>query len=165
MQILINHIIEQLEENQNGKVWIGPTFNRVLEKIDDKNAFIRPVEEMHSVAEILSHLTTWQKETILKIRTGKGKRTDDCEENWYTNDKLSASGWSALREAYVNSLAEIINLLKEKEDSFLDQEYYDTDFKGYYPYKFVIKGMLHHNLYHLGQIGITIKYLKKIGKY
>lgn len=165
MKILIEHIIQQLLENQAGKVWIGPTFKSKLQSINDDNAFIRPLPDLHSVAEIISHLTTWQKETILKIKTGEGSLTDDCEENWYANEKLKTKTWATIWEEYQASLSEIIALLGTKEDSFLEEQYYDTDFKGNYPYSFVINGMLHHNLYHLGQLGIIVKYLKLEGKY
>ncbi len=165
MKVLIENIISQLSDNQEGKVWIGPNYNRILENIDEKNAFIRPDRHLHSVAEIISHLTTWQKETILKIKTGEGSLTDDCEENWFSNETLKAMGWSNVLSEYKASLTEIIQLLKTKEDSFFNEQYYDTDFKGDYPYSFVINGMLHHNIYHLGQLGIIVKYLKKKGMY
>jgi hypothetical protein len=123
--------------------------------------FLRPIENLHSIAEIISHLTLWRKETILKIQTGKGSKTDDCEENWLTNDKLKKLGWEKIKAEYDKTLHELIDLLKSKEDFFLNEQYYDTDFKGYYKYKFVINGMLHHDIYHLGQLGIIIKYLTK----
>lgn len=165
MKVIIEHIIQQLLDNQAGKVWVGTTYERKLEKINEDNAFIRPQPELHSVAEIISHLATWQKETILKIQTGTGKLTDDCEENWYSNEKLKEKKWATVLNEYKASLTELIVLLKTKEDSFLETQYYDPDFKGNYPYSFIINGMLHHNLYHLGQIGIIVKYLKKMGKY
>ena len=165
MKVLIEYITNQLLENQEGRVWIGSNYDSKLEKIDEENAFIRPKTDLHSVAEIISHLTTWQKETILKIKTGEGSLTDDCDENWYSNEKLQKKKWSIILTEYKSSLAEIIELLKTKDDNFLEEQYYDTDFKGNYPYSFVINGMLHHNIYHLGQLGIIIKYLKKMGKY
>ena len=165
MQGVIERIISQLVNNQEGKAWIGPNYQSKLKEITDENAFTRPLPDLHSVAEIISHLTTWQKETILKIRTGEGSLTDDCEENWYSNDKLREKKWATIWKEYQESLAEIIALLQTKEDSFLEEQYYDTDFKGNYTYSFVINGMLHHNLYHLGQLGIIIKYLKLEGKY
>lgn len=165
MKNTVEYIINQLLENQSGKPWIGPNYDRQLSKIDVNNAFIRPLPDLHSVAEIISHLTTWQRETILKINTGEGSITDDAEGNWYTNDKLQAKGWATVLGDFKSSLSEIITLLKTKEDSFLEEQYYDTDFKGHYPYSFVINGVLQHNLYHLGQLGIIIKYLKKMGKY
>ncbi|MEM7040615.1 MAG: DinB family protein, partial [Bacteroidota bacterium] len=129
----------------------------------EDNAFVRPLPDLHSVAEIVSHLTTWQKETILKIETGTGSLTDDAEANWYSNEVLKAKTWATVRQEYEESLAKIIQLLETKEDSFLQTTYYDTDFKGDYPYSFVIYGMLHHNIYHLGQLGYIAKYLKKKG--
>ena len=165
MNHLIQNIIEQLLEVQNGKLWMGSNYTRQLSKIDEQNAFIRPIENLHSVAEIISHLTLWRKETILKIKTGKGSKTDDCEENWLSNEKLKVIGWQKIKQEYDNSLTVLIRLLREKEDTFLNEIYYDTDFKGDYPYSFVLKGMLHHDIYHLGQIGIIVKYLKEINKY
>ena len=45
-------------------------------------------------------------------------------------------------------------IVGECNDSFLNDTYFDTDFNDYYPYRFVMKGMLEHDLYHLGQIGL-----------
>ncbi len=78
-----------------------------------------------------------------------------------TNDKLEILGWDNIKLKYDKTLSELIDLLKMKNDNFLNEQYYDTDFKGYYEYRFVISGMLHHDIYHLGQLGIIIKYLKE----
>lgn len=164
MKYLIENIIQQLKEVQNGKPWIGSNFDSKLTQVDENTVFLRPIENLHSVAEIISHLTLWRKETVLKIKTGKGSKTDDCEENWLTNDKLKIMGWKKIRSEYDNSLSELIELLRGKDDKFLNEQYYDTDFKGYYEYGFVINGMLHHDIYHLGQLGIIIKYLKENNK-
>lgn len=161
--MVIEHIIQQLLDNQNGKVWIGSNYERKLGDINEDNAFIRPLPDLRSVAEIISHLTTWQKETILKIETGKGRLTDDCEENWYPNEKLKQKTWAKIWHEYQTSLTKLIEILKTKEDNFLNKLYYDTDFQGNYPYSFVINGMLYHNIYHLGQLGVIVKYLKKMG--
>ena len=161
MNYLINHIIQQLEDVQHGKLWIGSSYDSKLNQLDEVSFFVRPLDGLHSVAEIISHLTLWRKETILKIQTGEGSKTEDCEENWLTNDQLKSLGWNHIKSKYDQTLSEIIKLLKIKEDSFLDESYYDTDFKNHYPYSFVINGMLHHDLYHLGQLGIIIKFLKE----
>ncbi|AUP78594.1 DinB family protein [Flavivirga eckloniae] len=159
MNTLINHIIEQLTEIQSGKIWIGSSYKSKLNSIDDHLVFISPIKDLHSIAEIISHLTLWRNEAILKIKTGKGSKTDDCEENWLTNEKLKVKGWTKIKSEYDNSLSELIDLLKEKNDEFLNETYYDTDFKGIYKYRFLLNGMLHHDIYHLGQLGIIIKYL------
>lgn len=162
MKVLIQNIINQLIEIQKSKVWVGSTYESKLKNINEQNAFVKPHADLHSVAEIISHLTTWQNETILKIKTGKGILTDADEQNWYSNEKLKGKTWVVILENYKTSLNTLIEILKTKEDYFLKQQYYDPDFKGNFPYSFVINGMLHHSIYHLGQIGITVKFLKKI---
>ncbi|CAM1340731.1 DinB family protein [Tenacibaculum amylolyticum] len=163
MQILINHLIQQFIAIQNGKIWIGSSYKSKLSAINEHLVFIRPQKNLHSIAEILSHLTLWRTEAILKIKTGKGSKTDDCAENWLSNEVLKTKGWTNIKSDYDESLTQLIELLKEKEDSFLNDEYYDTDFKGNYTYSFLINGMIHHDLYHLGQLGIIIKYLNLEG--
>ena len=117
---------------------------------------------MHSVAEIISHLTTWRKETHIKIKTGKGSITDSHPSNWQSNDVLKRMGKGQLVMQYRKSLLPIIELLRTKNDTFLQETYFDTDFKDYYSYQFVIKGMLHHDVYHLGQIGLLKNLMHKI---
>ncbi|UOB19345.1 DinB family protein [Abyssalbus ytuae] len=161
MNILIQHIINQLTLVQNGKLWVGSTYQSKLREVSESLVFKRPLPDLHSIAEIISHLTLWREEAILKIKTGTGSKTDDCEENWWPVHKLKLKGWSKIKADYDHSLLTLIELLQNKDDTFLDQKYYDTDFKDYYPYRFLLDGMLHHDIYHLGQLGIIIKFLKE----
>ena len=156
MRILIDDLIVQLIQIQRGKNWIGINFQQQLKSLTEKE-FYHQENSMHSIAEIISHLITWRKETIIKIKTGKGSITDDHPSNWQSNEALKSIGKYQLLRNYEESLAALVALLKSKNDSFLDESYFDTDFKGYYPYSFVVKGMIHHDLYHLGQIGLIIK--------
>jgi hypothetical protein len=160
LRVLNQEIIRQLQEIQEAKIWIGESFSKKLDMVDETEVFTRPLPELHSIAEIISHLTTWRKETILKIKTGKGSLTDNSKENWLTNDILIEVGWSEILKQYKDTLLELITILENKEDHFLAEKYYDNDFNGMYEYRFVLNGMLHHDIYHLGQLGIIIKLLK-----
>ena len=160
MRTELESLIQQYRDVQSGVLWMGANYLRRFNELDERDAFKRPLPDLHSVAEILSHLSLWRRETILKIETGSGSKTEECEENWLSNEKLLPLGWAQIRSDYENSLEAIIDLLADKDDAFLDREYYDTDFKGHYPYRFVLQGMLHHDLYHLGQIGLILKFLK-----
>ena len=118
MRVLIQDIVDQLREVQEERIWIGESFAKKLAVIDEATVFIRPLPELHSIAEIISHLTTWRKETILKIKTGKGSLTDESEENWLTNDILIKLGWNNILQQYRNSLLELITLLRKKRIDF-----------------------------------------------
>ena len=138
---------------------MGSSFAHKLAGLDETLVFERPLDHLHSVAEIISHLTFWRREALLKIKTGQGSKMDDDPENWLPNDVLQQKGWNQIKKEYDATLNELIASLQDKEDSFLSEIYYDTDFKGEYPYSFLINGMLHHDVYHLGQLGIIIKFL------
>lgn len=150
MNSIIQNIILQLEDIQQGKPWIGSTFMSKLNQVDENEYFKRPFEDLHSVAEIISHLTLWRSEAILKIKIGKGSKTDDCEENWLTNDKLKIIGWDKIKSSYDKTLSDLIELLRLKNDDFLAEQYFDTDFKDYYTYNWLLNGMIQHDAYHLG---------------
>lgn len=159
MQTLINSIIDQMVQIHHGKGWIGVSFEKKIQGISDIDFFAQ-AEGMHSIAEIISHLTTWRFEAILKIRTGEGSITDDDPSNWMSNEELRKVGKDEILRKHTESLSELLTLLKQKNDGFLDKPYYDTDFKSNYPYNFLIQGMLQHDVYHLGQIGLLIKCLR-----
>ncbi len=140
---------------------MGASYERKLEGLDENLAFQRPLDNLHSVAEIISHLIFWREEAKEKILTGKGTKTDDDPGNWLSNNELKTMGWKSLMEKHYASLDKLKQSLRSRNDDFLREEYFDPDFKGMFTYQFLLDGMIHHDLYHLGQIGIIIKLLLK----
>ncbi|MGB5229527.1 DinB family protein [Eudoraea sp.] len=157
----INLTIRQLSEVHNGPIWAGQSYAKKLSQLKGNEMFIRPLPAVHSIAEIIAHIISWRKDTILKLKTGKGELTDAHPEVWRSNEELKAIGWDKIREEDNKTLLELLELLKDKDDTFLDEYYYDPEFEGNYPYSFVLEGMLHHDIYHLGQIGLVIKLIKE----
>lgn len=157
---LINSLIDQLQEIQSGNLWLGVNFEKKLKLLNDDD-FFHKANELHSVAELLSHLTIWRKDVIIKITTGKGNITDCDPSNWANNETLKKLGRKKIISEYNSTLSTIIELLKDRSDAFLSDQYFDIDFKGSYPYSFALYGLLHHDIYHLGQIGILITMMKK----
>ncbi len=157
----INSIIRQLTEVHNGPIWAGTSYNKKLSQLKENQMFVRPLPSIHSIAEIIAHIVSWRKDTILKLKTGKGELTDTHAENWRSNDELKSIGWKKIHEEDRNTLHELLKHLQDKDDTFLNEYYYDPEFGGNYPYSFVLEGMLHHDIYHLGQIGLVIKLLKE----
>lgn len=150
-----------MREVHDGLIWAGTSYNKRLSQLNENKLFVRPLPSVHSIAEIIAHIISWRKDTILKLKTGRGQLTDEQPENWKSNEELKIIGWEKIREEDNNTLRELFQLLQDKDDTFLNELYYDPEFKGNYPYSFVLEGMLHHDIYHLGQIGLVIKLLKE----
>ena len=153
---LINNFVQQLKDNQNGNNWLDENFNKKLETVVDNNAFVRPIPELHSIAELVGHILTWRIEGIKKLQGQKSKITMHSPENWRTNEELKQIGWEKLKTDLFETQHELIALLDGKSDDFLEQ----NDYVPGYSYKYLVEGLIHHDIYHLGQIGIVLKFLK-----
>jgi len=152
---LIKNFIQQLNDLQDGSSWLDENFTKKLDSITEENAFIRPIPEIHSIAELVAHLLIWRQEGIKKLQVKKSKITSHSPENWRTNKELKEIGWEKLKSDLFKSQQEVINLIKNETDNFL----LENDYVPGYSYKYLLEGWVHHDIYHLGQIGITRKLL------
>ena len=50
-EFLINNIIRQLNEIQDGSLWFDQCFRDKIDNLSDDDAFTRPIPKIHSVAE------------------------------------------------------------------------------------------------------------------
>lgn len=156
---LVQNIIKQLKDILDQDIWLDENFHKKWESISDRQAFERPLPEMHSVGELISHLIVWRLEIIKRLQGHRSSLTDKSPENWKTNDELRSIGWLNLKNEFINSQHVLIQLLADKNDQYLENELPDGS-----KFHYLIEGLIHHDLYHLGQLGITIKYLKLQGK-
>lgn len=153
-QVLIRNIIRQLREIQDGSLWFDQCFKEKIDKLSDAEALTRPMPQVHSVAEHISHILEWRKECLLRF---KGQRTDlmNSPDDWKDHIALSEIGWTTLKSLFYESTITLINALENQDDTYLETRFLDTD----YNFHYLIEGIIQHDLYHLGQIGITIKLL------
>jgi len=152
---LVNYLIAQLHEVEKGQPWLDEWFDKKFDSIDEDKAFSPPQEGVHSVAEIMSHLVEWRWEIISRLKGNPRKMEVDSPENWKSLAELKEVGWEALLKSFKESQVELINFLSDKDDEFLTGTYpHSTMMHCYY-----LEGVIHHDLYHLGQIGLVIKLL------
>lgn len=69
---LMRHIIAQLMDLHNGKLWMGDNFEKKTSSIGEQEVFIKPLDFVHSIAEIIAHVTAWTEDLIKKIQSGIG---------------------------------------------------------------------------------------------
>jgi len=153
---ITRNIIEQLKDVQNGITWYDDNIEKKISQITEKQAFLRPIPEIHSVAELVSHIWVWRMDTIRRLNGLESKLTVESPENWKNNEELKETGWEKLKADLIDSQKELVEFLTDKDDAYLEE----TKYKEKYTLKYLVEGILHHDLYHLGQIGITIKLLK-----
>ena len=159
MKARVNNYIRQLQQLYEGGSWQGESYLEKLKAVDEQVAFAQPVSGNHSVAEILWHVIFWR--TIILRRLGSeiefSEKTKE-EQNFLSPESLMKKGWGNLVDEFNQSQKELINLLKTRNDDFLDNKYQSHNFD------FLIEGIIHHDIYHLGQIGLVISILKNKSK-
>jgi uncharacterized damage-inducible protein DinB len=152
---LVDNFIRQIHELHTGSLWFDQCFQDRLTGLSETDAFVRPLGQIHSVAEHISHILAWRRECLLRFR---GERTDlmNSPEDWRSMEELRTIGWTRLTSELEESKMQLINALTDQNDDFLQTPFLDTG----YNFLYLMEGIIHHDVYHLGQIGITIKLLK-----
>jgi len=156
MNTLINEHIRHLNELTRGDAWLDESFKKKLRPVDESNAFLRPMPDLHSVAELISHMTEWKNSVLSILKGGRRTLTMKSPENWRTNDQLRSVGWNDLQQRFFDIQDELIAFLQTVDDHHLLKPVSEESGD----YNKMLTGIIDHDVYHLGQLGITIKYLK-----
>lgn len=158
MEKRIQSYIEQFTQLFNGHPWLDETFSKKLDDLGDEQVFIEAPNNNHCVAQVISHLTEWRKEYLRRLANNSPERmlNDDSPNNWFSKEHLKKTGWAVLYGEFKQTQQQLVELLQSKSDDFLDEPLAGTDHnKEYY-----VAGLLHHDAYHLGQIGLILKWAK-----
>lgn len=155
----IKEIIRSLSETFEGGPWYGKSVMRKLENVPYIIGYKSCVPESHTVAQIVGHLIAWKKFAVEKLKGNNDYSLEiDTNDDWPNIEVHSQKEWEELKRELVATQGEIYELLNEKEDdSFLDEKVDGKD----YNFGYLLKGLVQHDIYHIGQIGLIESQLKK----
>lgn len=149
----VKRIIDQLRKSFEGEAWHGPAVLELLADVDEKRASARPVENAHSIWEIVKHISAWEASAINGIDGIPIDLTDD--EDWPQVEDFSASSWQETIAHLEHTHKRVLARLESVNDQDLLRGVPNRNYSLY----FLLHGIVQHNLYHAGQIAI----LKKAG--
>lgn len=151
-----NHI-RQLEQLYGGGSWNDESFTGKLKTIDEQKAFVQPIPGRHCIAEIVWHCTYWRTVLIKRIQGDNAFRERTVnDQNFLPLQALQQKEWGNLFTEFKQSQELVITLLSTKNDEFLEGEYQDGK-----KFDYLVEGIIHHDIYHLGQIGLVISLVSK----
>lgn len=158
MKTKISKLLRNLNDSFQGTPWHGESLLSQLKKIDFRCVNKTLPDSNNSIAILIQHLIHWRIFVIEKLN---GNETFDIEMNseadWKSIVIRSQSEWEALINELVSTQNRIVEILKnEKEDSFLENKTLGKT----YSYDYLIEGVIKHDIYHSGQIGLLNSYLK-----
>ena len=150
----IQSIIRNLENTLDGDPWYGRPVYAVLREVDSSIAYKKPTPGSHSLIDLLYHMLTWAEFTLKRIEKDDINDLDAFEKLDWREIDPKLHDWDEGLAAFIVAHQQIIALLHTKKDTFLDEI---VDYRQY-DFRYLVNGLIQHNIYHLGQVA----YLKKL---
>jgi len=136
-------LIKQLERVFNGPAWHGPSVVETLSAIAEVNKN-SSFKNSHTILELIAHMTAWRK-YVIEALSGNDTYTVTDEMNFPKPSDLS----SAITELK-STQAQLINCISDFDEVRLTEKVPGKP----YSFQTMLHGILHHDLYHLGQLVI-----------
>lgn len=145
-------ILLLLKNSYEGYSWHGPSLMDTLKDFPIEKALNR-TGTSHNVIEIIEHMIAWRVFTIERL---KGHTEYDVapEENFKTMTTIDENQWNSSLKKLSKSQETLIKLLEKMPEEKL---YEVVGGNRKYNFFFLLHGIIHHDLYHLGQIVLLKK--------
>ena len=153
---------EQVQLAHDGPTWHGAALVENLDGIDAEQAASRPLPEAHSVWEVVLHMTGWTKEVARRL-VGETPGLP-AEGDWPAVGRVSEQSWArareALGEAHTSLAAAVAHFPEARWRDRVGGER-DAPLGTGVSYAAMLAGLLQHDAYHGGQVGLLRKALRR----
>lgn len=137
-----------------GVAWHGPAVLEILSDVDAVKAGNRSINNIHTIAELTGHITTWHRAVLRRLNDEVYEPTED--ENWPVYERIDDNQWQVLKNELEASFRDLYRKMEILDDNALENPVPGKNYNMYY----MLHGVIQHDLYHAGQMAI----LKKAGK-
>ena len=148
MNTEIKSIIHSLQDTLGGEPWYGRPVYDLLKLVNPSHAYMRPANSAHSPAELLYHMLTWAQFTLAAVQEKPENVLRDFEDLDWRYIRLSEHPWEKGVADFKETHQQLISVLQTKKDDFLEKIVPTRK----YNYRFLLNGLIQHNIYHGGQL-------------
>ena len=144
-------ISDQLKRAFNGQAWHGPALLELLEDVNATTAAAHPVKHVHSIWELVLHISAWDNAALVRL-TGQ-KCQPQGTENFPQVAKVNEAAWRKT----VSETKRTHDRLVKTVAGLSDERLRDRVPGKRYNFSHMLHGIAQHELYHAGQIAILKK--------
>ena len=144
----IQHLVTLLTSTFEKGAWHGPTVKEVLAPVSETQAQFR-LPDTHSIVELVNHMTAWRKFTVKKLEGDDLFKVNEEEDNF-----PARTNWNQALRDLDESQRALIDAITVFPANKLDDILPGSD--GKFTYYALIHGIIHHDLYHVGQIRLMM---------
>ncbi|MBK9015671.1 MAG: DinB family protein [Saprospiraceae bacterium] len=154
----IEQLVHDFKAFYNDNPWFGDSYLDVISDISPTEALATPPNQ-HSIAVLLWHMVKWRKSLTERLLGNLDIRADVTDaDNWPDASTQNAETWEAAKTAFAEQQTIIVEQLSGKDEAFLD-----TDFVPSRKFRRLAFGVLHHDIYHLGQVAMVKSLIRNSG--
>ena len=147
----IEFIVDQLKRSYEGEAWHGPSLMEALSGVNATTATARPLQKAHSIWELVLHVANWNEVFVKRMNGGALQLSP--EEDFPQIKDTSEGAWKAALDKLTSSHKNIEAAVAKSDHAFLERRVPGKD----YNFRFMLFGIVQHELYHAGQISILKK--------
>lgn len=154
-------ILDQLQRDHSGDPWHGSAVSDILRGVTADEAATRVAAHVHTVWELVLHMTAWKRE-VHKRLLGK-PATEPADGDWPQVGTITPERWT---DALANLDAAHVALMaavRELPESHLFEPTNDRRDRplGTGVTRYVLlHGLVQHDAYHAGQIALLLKMVR-----
>jgi uncharacterized damage-inducible protein DinB len=149
-----NQLQYQLEDVFIGHPWHGTPISTIITQGSWIAAFNKPQGSVHSIANIVLHMTGWTEEVISRLKgnaAGYPARGD-----WPEPGEPSEQSWQQMVIELDKANSDLVKTIQAFPDEQWDELINDERgvFEPVPTYKGLVEGLIQHQVYHAGQIAL-----------
>lgn len=144
-------IAGQLRRSLHGEAWHGPALFELLAGVTASGAAAKPTYNVHSIWEIVCHVTAWLDAVHRRLDGHLVRLAPD--EDWPAVCDTSEDAWRRTLEALRENGERLVRGVEELSEDRLHGPMPGTPDTVW----FQLHGLVQHNLYHAGQIAVLKK--------
>ena len=154
----IHRVVDLVRRAHDGDAWHGPSVMAALERVSAAQAAAHPVAGAHSIWEIVLHVAAWRGEVRQRL-DGRTAQLPD-EGDWPAVPEPTEANWQAALARLRGSHEELVAAMRRFDASRLIEHVDDARDPALgvgVSYYVMLHGIVHHDLYHAGQITLLAK--------
>jgi uncharacterized damage-inducible protein DinB len=151
-------IAELLRRAFDGDAWHGPSLLEVLKDVDAATAVARPLNDVHSIWELVLHIAVWDRVAGIRL-TGKISQPTGLANFPLAPSTPTEAAW----QAAIEETRRDHNALVKTVAALSDERLLDRVPGKKYDFYHMLHGSAQHELYHAGQIAILKKGMAQCG--
>ena len=153
-------LADEVRRAQSGDAWHGPAVGELVHGVTAVEAAAHPVPGAHSIWEIVLHVTAWRQEVARRLITGH--LAPPAAGDWPHMPAVGEAAWSAAVAGLEAATEAVIAALATFPQARLGEmagDSRDQALGSGVTWGAMLRGLVQHDAYHGGQIGLLKKAL------